>query len=435
MLKIWHLTDTHFSESDRSAVLLDAVLEAFLAEADCDILLISGDLSSNGRAREHAALLPRLRRVQAQGKRVYVITATHDYGLGFLQPCPDDGSDPLGRPDGKVYQSDLRGLYDEFGFRTAIAEYEKNSYVAQLSENVRLLALNDDGDGREFCGFDEAQMAWALEQIAKAKAEGQYIFGMTHHPSQPPSPVYPLISKRDMLGNYEENTRRLANAGLRVLFTGHSHMHNIAPVTTPEGNPYWDVNTGAIGQFPMLYRVLTLADNGLLHVETRRPPELTWEGKSLQEQVTVDFDFMLRNIVESMDADYDRFAHSVGGMSMSPEQAYKLKFPLHLAGMFINRVTLGGLGTLLACRHKIPKAVRGDSFKELFLELIRNMYAGEENYSLETDTGKALLAIAGRLNLPLKKVWSKIGAESLPAFLLSIIYDDSPDHEADIMLG
>ncbi|MDR2526104.1 MAG: metallophosphoesterase [Oscillospiraceae bacterium] len=440
MLKLWHFTDTHLRLGDDPEMpvrLLDAALEAFVQAKDCPILLISGDLTGGGLVAEHRAMRERLRRVRAAGKRVYVITATHDYGLGDIRSMPE-GLPPFeARTEGGTYRSELRGIYDEFGFADAISEYERNSYTAQLSGRVRLLALNDDGDGHDFCGFSEGQMEWALEQISKAKQAGQLIFGMTHHPSQPPSPIYPVISKRDMLGNYEENTRRLANAGLRVLFTGHSHIHNIAPTVTPEGNPYWDVNTGAIAPFPNKFRALALEEEtGLLRVTTHRVPDVSFNGVSQREAAAAHFDARLRNIFEHLDTDYEAFArHDAGAMSMRYEKAMSLRLPLHWGGRVINRMSLGGLGVLLCCRHKIPKAVRSDSFKELVLTLIRNIYSGEEKYNAETDISKALLAIAGRLNVPpVKKAMRSLGFAGLPAFLGALIYDDSPDDTVEIML-
>ncbi|MDR1465650.1 MAG: metallophosphoesterase [Oscillospiraceae bacterium] len=438
MFRFYLFTDTHIAARagdvcpSASAQALDASIDIFLADPDCGTLLISGDLTENGHADEHRAMLERLRRIHAAGKRVYVITATHDYGLGYLETCPDDGAAPLDRPDGKVYQSDLRGLYDTFGFRGNIAEYGGLSYVAQLEDGVRLLALNDDGDGRDFCGFDEPQMQWALEQIAAARRDGQVLLAMTHHPSLPPSPIYPLISRRDMLGNYEETTRRFADAGLRCLFTGHSHMHNIAPMTTPAGNPYWDINTACMGFFPGFYRVCSL-EGRRLRAETRQVPDFPTlpDGISLLERYTKEFDFTMRDIIESADKDYDHFARSVGGMSVTPEQAYSLKFPLHLGGMVVNRITLGGLGRLLLCGGKIPKSIRKASFKELFLELVRNIFAGREIYGPDTDVGEAILAIAAQAD---KLIGERLpeNLRPLPAFLGSLIYDPIPDDRIEI---
>ena len=84
MLKLWHFTDTHLFVRDpmpdsaphidqktllESASIIDQGLAMFLAEPDCDILLLSGDITCNGHADEHKALIPRLRRVQEAGKR------------------------------------------------------------------------------------------------------------------------------------------------------------------------------------------------------------------------------------------------------------------------------------------------------------------------------------------------------------------------------
>jgi len=437
-LKLWQFTDTHLfarrneAETHHSVPILESGLEAFLAEPDCGILLISGDLTKNGHADEHRALIPRLRRVQEAGKRVYVITATHDYGLDFIEECPDDGSNPLDREGGKMYQSDLRGLYDEFGFSDAIAEFQRNSYVSQLAPGVRLLALNDDGDGRAFCGFYEDQMQWAIEQIEQAKKDGQVLFAMTHHPTIPSSPIYPLISLRDMLGNYEETTDRLGGSGLACMFTGHTHMHNIANKTTPNGNTYWDVNTCSLSDYPGYFREIVL-DGRHMSVTTKTLPNLHYAPANMpvHDYMEKEFDSMLRGLIENAAGDYEKFAHSCGGFSVTYEQAMKLKFPVHMIAKYINRATLGSLGRLLLV--KVPKSVRKQSFKELFLEFVRNIYAGNEKYGPDTDIHKAAMAFARRADkLAGKKLPDFV--RPLPEFLSSLIYDPTPDDAAEIDL-
>ena len=438
ILKLWQFTDTHLyarngqPQDHYSCAILDAGLEAFLNEPNCGILLISGDLTQNGHADEHRALIPRLRRVQEAGKRVYVITATHDYGLDFIEECPDDGANPLDRPNGKMYQSDLRGLYDEFGFRDAIAEFGRSSYVARLAPNVRLLALNDDGDGREFCGYYEEQMRWAIEQIERAKQNGEIILGMTHHPTIPPSPIYPMISARDMLGNYEETTDRLGDAGLRAMFTGHTHMHNIAAKASPNGNPYRDINTCSLSAYPGYFREITL-DGRRMSITTKTLPNFHYAPANMpiNEFLEKDFDSFLRNLIENAANDYETFANSCGGLSVSYERAMKMKFPLHYAAKYINKATLGSVARLLLC--KIPKGVKKQSFKELFLELVRNIYAGNEKYGPETEVGQALTAFARRADRLIGKRLPDF-LRPLPAFVSSLIYDPIPDDKAEIDL-
>ncbi|MDR0532215.1 MAG: metallophosphoesterase [Oscillospiraceae bacterium] len=434
-LKFWQFTDTHLyarqgKPEHFSAAILDKCIDLFLAEPDCDILLISGDLTCNGHADEHRALLPRLRRIKEAGKRVYVISATHDYGLNFIEECPDDGSNPLGRPGGKMYQSDLRGLYDEFGFQGNLAEYQRNSYVTQLTPGIRLMALNDDGDGRAFCGFYEEHLRWAEEQIKQARADGQILFGMCHHPTLPPSPIYPMVSARDMLGNHKETSSRLADAGLRVMFTGHTHMHNIASKTTAAGNTYWDINTASLANFPGLFREIVI-DGKKMTISTKVVPKIMHNGETVQAIMERELDSYLRDLIEGAAHDYALFLEKCGGISLDRDNALKLKLPIQAAGKFVDAVTLGGLGRLLCC--KIPPSVRKRSFKELFLELVRNIYAGQEQYGPETDIYKAVMALTGRVNQLFGKKLPP-ALQPLPAFAATLIYSPESDYEVEIEL-
>ena len=450
MLKLWLFADTHLYARDpmpdkpphtdqktllESGSILDAALAEFLAEPDCDILLICGDLTSNGHADEHRALIEKLRRVQAAGKRVIAITATHDYGSTKPNDVNDSGLPPLERPDGQVFRHELRGLYDEFGFRDAIARYEADdgmSYVAQLAPGVRLLCLNDDGEGRAFCGYSEEQTRWIFSQIERAKEEGAALFAMTHHPTLPPTPVYPLISQRDMLGDWQRTTRRLAGAGLRCMFSGHSHMMHIGCIAGG-GSPYWDVNTASLVGYPGAFRVLEL-DGRRLKVSTRRVGDfaLDQSGLPLRDYLARHFDVLLRDIIEGAAGDIERLASHAGGFSVEKEVIYKYRLPITIAGKYINRVTLGGLARLLCCR--IPKAARKVSAKELFLELVRNIYAGEEHYSPDTPVGLAIVILAGRLQKLLGRRLKGTPFEDLVGFAQSVVYDPTPDWAIEIEL-
>lgn len=453
MLKIWLFTDTHLYRRDpmpeksphddqktllESGPILDAALADFMAQPDCDILLIAGDITCNGHAEEHRALLEKLRRVQQAGKRVILITATHDYGLSGIGDCNDTDLPPMEHPSGRVFRHELRGLYDEFGFADAIARYEPDdgmSYVAQLAPGYRLLCLNDDGDGRAFCGYYEPQMQWILEQIEQAKRDGEVILGMTHHPVLPPTPIYPLFSSRDMLGNWKETAQRLADAGLRCIFTGHTHILNIEDTVTPAGNRLWDVNTSSLVGYPGVFRVIEL-EGRHMKVTTRAIEDFDCDrgGLSVKEYLGRHFDYLIRTIIESAANDIDKLADHAGGFSVERETVYKLRIPITIAGKIINNITLGAAGSLLLCRRKVPKPVRKHSVKELGLELMRNIWGGEEHYSPETPIGQSIMAFAGRANFFLKKKLAGSPIGSLPEFVLSLIYDPTPDDYLEIDL-
>lgn len=55
---------------------------------------------------------------------------------------------------------------------------------------------------------------------------------------------------------------------MKVVFTGHYHVQDIAQAQTPSG-PIFDVETGSAVTFPSPIRFATLATNGLLSISTR----------------------------------------------------------------------------------------------------------------------------------------------------------------------
>lgn len=98
-LKFFVITDTHYFKNSLGAhgeaydsfmryeqkcfaeteVINKAVL-SYLAESDlADIVLIAGDLSFNGEKESHLAFVEELNKLKQSGKRVYVITAGHDF--------------------------------------------------------------------------------------------------------------------------------------------------------------------------------------------------------------------------------------------------------------------------------------------------------------------------------------------------------------------
>ncbi len=443
MLKFFLVTDTHYYNYEalgwsdhvdqktlnESGAIIDAAFDQMIAQQDTEIVLVAGDLSNNGERASHDGLIPKLRRLQENGKKVYVITATHDYGQTSIS---DNGEN---RRPGVTYRNELRGLYNEFGFCDAIAEFEELSYVVQLAPGYRLLCLNDDGDGRAFCGYYPKQMDWILEQIRKAKEEGQFLFAMTHHPVLPPSPIYPLISRRDMLGDYENTSTILADAGLRFIFTGHTHMQNIGHKTTAKGNRLYDINTGSLVGYNTPIRKVTI-DGDAMHVQTQRVANFDWDlkGKSVSEYLKEHFDYLLKDIFFCAAYDIDRLAAHSGGFSVESETVYKYRAPIQALGKLLDKLTLGQAGYLFFCPQRIDKSVRNVKVKDLAVELVRNIYAGDEPYSIETPIGKALLAIVGNLSVLGNPLIEKLKVGDLRSFLAPIIFDPTPDNDAVLPL-
>lgn len=437
-LKFYHITDTHHyavsvlghsDEEDQkcmneSGAILDAAFAKLIAQDDIDIILISGDLTNNGERPGHTEFIEKLYRLKNAGKRVYVTTATHDYGLRELK----DGDTAVSSTHAS--RGELRTMYNDFGFSNAIASYDGGlSYVAQLQPGYRLLALNDDDCGTD--AFSEEHMQWIREQLSAAAAAGDFVIAMEHHPVLPPSPAYPLFSGRDM-HSYGPKAALLADAGLQAVFTGHAHMQNISSITTEKRNTLWDVNTGSLVGYPTPMRRVVISNNQM-RITTEKIDSFDWDlqGKTPDEYLIHHFDFMLNDVFDSMAFDIKRFADIGGGFGISRELAYKWKLPIKLAGGIMQKLTLGRAGRLLCVGRKVDRSVKKVIIKDLVIELIRNIFTGNEHYSPDTPTYKAVLALVGRLQSIIKLFikGSKV-VDDLPWLVAHILYDDTPDNDA-----
>ena len=425
MLKLWHFTDLHLhlrenpeeldAKPNVTAVLqsndiIDACLAAFLAEPDCGTLLISGDLTQHGHPLEMREILKKLRAVQAAGKRVIAITASHDL-----------------KTEGEEFGPALRGMFAEFGPNDAIAMNDNGmAFVVMLADGLRLLCVHDNEERNI---SPPPWLPWALEQVKAAKAAGDYIFGMTHRPSLPPTPIYPLLSSDGLVSDHENTTRALANAGLHFMLTGHAHMHNIAPIVTPEGAPYWDVNTSALVGWPGKFRVLEIEDDRV-HITSREIPHIPAFGeKSTREYLKDAFSTVHRNLFHGMEHDFGLFCESLDRM-IPPDPLIPYKRYVRWGGKFLNRLTLRRLSRLMGGFMHIPKDARKVLFRDVIINIMCNTASGEEPYGPDTGVGKAFLAYGKRL----QKLGDKIGKDDFAAFWLSLVYDPIDDDEVEITL-
>ncbi|MCL2508381.1 MAG: metallophosphoesterase [Oscillospiraceae bacterium] len=446
MLKFHHITDTHYYNCEKlgfsddkdqvtrneSGAVLDAIFDKLAACGDTDLVLISGDLCNTGDRANSEGFIPKLRDLQRRGKRVFLITASHDY---YKADHADDGED--GPRADMVYRDELYDLYYEFGFNRAIARFEPDplSYVAQLAPGYRLLCLNNDDRGDRTA----ALCGWAVEQIEKAKSEGQFIFGMHHYPILPPSPIYPLVAPRDMIDPANGVRDRLADAGLRFIFTGHTHMQNITYIDTEAGNRLYEINTGAATGYDAPIRYVTIGDESVT-IKTETIDSFDWDlqGKSVSQYLSDSFDRLLNSIFEAANTDVEQMLDIVNSaFRVNKAKLMKHKLMLTLGGKFLYRLTLGGAGRLLLCPGKIHKSVKKVRVKDLLMEIIRNIYQGDEPYSEETPMGAAVYALVGRIERLAKPALKNVRLpfESVQGFVMSLIYDGGlPDNEAVLPL-
>lgn len=417
-LNFYLVTDTHFfdpsfkrsgaayekrSISDQKCVaetpaIIDAGFKQIADDKETNIILIPGDLVYRGEYQSHVGLRNRLYKLKEQGKKIYLITARHDYDDN--DSFEFDGDKML--PVKAMPRDELRDFYKDFGFDGAISEHKESmSYVAQLADGIRLLALNCDGDCKDFKGLWDNQMKWALEQIEDAHRTGNYIFAMTHYPLLPFSPIMNLISDSH-LTDWEKRANQFADAGLDLIFTGHMHAQAVTEYVTKNGNKITDVQTGCFVGCPCAYRKVTIKDSTAdIKSYTINDFDYDKQGKSASEYFQWRFDRMI---------DYKM-------KEILPKSAIKI----------LNKLTVKKICNFLWFNP--DKSIQNILAKDLGIELVRNIFIGNEPYVKGTAVYEAFEKLINRLSLIIHIAEKKAGKKNkalsdIKSFLLCTIGDE-----------
>lgn len=414
-LKIQFIADLHYysrkggtegkayekAESKSQKVIKDSdlVIKAgfdMLCEDDStDIIIIAGDTTRDGERESHKEFIEMLYDLKARGKRVYVITATHDYRwMGIADGYDGDNVIQI---DAVENRHELWDMYYDFGPSEAISTFKDGlSYVVQLAPGYRLFALNDDSnekpEGENGSGYSDECMAWIMEQLEDAKKNDQYVIAMTHHPMITPSPFYQIIGGGNMQRNHETTREIFADNGLHCMLTGHTHVHDISYITTKKGNRFYDVSVGAmIGCPPTMRNVIFDPKNAKIDVETiliKDVPGLDTKGLPFDEYMKEFFFGMIREVIWAMGHDINRLAEMSDAFSIPGEKVKKLGWILKPVGKFLDKLTFKKIWKLCKKESGLKKAdiadIADNKVTDFILELIQNLYCGDSPYGPDT---------------------------------------------------
>ncbi len=439
-LKIQVITDTHYysrkngtegkayekAESKSQMIIKDSDLvikagfDMLCEDNSTDIVILSGDTTRNGELTSHEEFIEMLHDLQKRGKRVYVITATHDFrGGGVTEGYKGDKIIEVPAVEDR---QDLWDMYYDFGPSEAIATHRESlSYVVQLAPGYRLFALNDDTnfkpEGERGSGYSDSCMQWIMEQLDDAKKNDQYVIAMTHHPMIAPSPFYAIIGKGDMQRNHETTREIFADAGLQCMITGHTHVHDISYVKTKKGNIFYDIACGALIGCPPAMRNITFdPKNAKIDVETRlitEVPGLDTDGKPFNEYMKGFFFGMIAEVIWAMGNDIDRLAEMTPAFSIPGEKIKKLGWIIKPVGKLLNKLTFKKIWRLCKKESGLKKSdiedIKDNRVVDFILELIQNLYCGDSPYGPETREYKITCAFLNVIDSFLNTIHLSIG--------------------------
>lgn len=208
---------------------------------DLDFLLIPGDLTQDGEPQNHEWLSNYLKTLPFP---VYVIPGNHDF--------PTLSGENPGKNPAITYPQ-FPSYYTHCGYN----QTDKLYYTCELHPGVQLVALNSnifDKTGEQLGCMDEEQLQWLEDLLPKIR--DQFILVMVHHNviEHFPGQANHQISTRYMLDNAPRLKQLLNQYEVRLVFTGHLHVQDIAR----EGNLY-EITTGSLVSYPHPYRVIEVS--------------------------------------------------------------------------------------------------------------------------------------------------------------------------------
>ena len=385
-----------------SGDVLRAAFDKIAKDTQSDIVLVSGDITSNGELTAHEEIIEMFNELKSKGKRVYIITATHDFRENGTTAAYD-GDNRITTPTAK--RDMLFDMYRSFGPDEAIAVHRDSmSYVVQLCDGYRLFALNDDRNLSGKSGFSDECFEWISAQAKDALDNNQFIIAMTHHPLIAPSPIYELIGKGDMLGDYDKRLYQLADIGVQFIFTGHTHIHNISFVQSERNNMIYDICTASPVGHPGAYRKATFdPENKTVKIATEyvpNPESFEKSGRNIKEVFENQLIGTIKGMIKTAGEDIDKLADMVTAISIKPKVVYKFGWIIKPVFKLLNSLKVGTVAKWTKKETGLKKSdyadIKDKKVVDIIAELVLNLFGGESKYPPETPTYKITI---GFLNI------------------------------------
>lgn len=292
--------------------LTEAAVDQMIADDESgehplpSVLLVTGDLSSEGEQTSHEGFAEQMTRLQEAGVTVLVIPGNHDLYNDSAMTFQDD-TQVRDNGTGELYttEAEFRDIYASMGYdeeatKAAVddnpiesIEYYRPvedgqiadcqgglSYVARLEGGVALVMIDTEVYTTDFNGnsvaagssggmMSDALRDWVKSEAAKLASEGYTIVAGAHHPvldHQTTAETEFVTDRVDVQsgegGTAKDNSNviatELADAGIHYVFSGHMHENDVASYTTAAGNVIYDMETGGLCAYPSPYRYATI---------------------------------------------------------------------------------------------------------------------------------------------------------------------------------
>ena len=413
-------------------------LEIIKSDSETKTVIITGDLTNYGESHSHEEVRALLQEFTESGGNPFVYTDNHDYPY-FSGVAYDENGQEVKTEH--LPEEQVKEMYFPFGTGKAFDTYDDGiTYIAEILPGLYHIAMGYDflePDSHRSPQFSDDLMAWVKGHVEKAKEKGATVICSTHRPIVAPSPAYEVVGKGHSFPDGEARIKELADAGVRLFFSGHSHIQCLKEIISEKGNRIYSVQTSSLAAFPPKMRKITIdteketADIRTIDIDL---PDL---GMTFTEYSKKGFLGIIEGIPYNMEHDVEAFANTQGGISLPKELILKHPKTVMFLGRKLNGLTYGKVAKFSKKYHDLKESDLTDKkdrkFVDLILELISNLYRGNANYSPDTVEYKITMGsfrkiekILSSLRVDIKK---SLNGYTLSEFVEPLLYNSGPDDD------
>ena len=407
---------------NESTLIIDEFLNQCAEDENIQFVLIPGDLTNDGKMflDDHKVVAEKLRKFEAEtGKQVYVINGNHDVGITG-EYC-------------ETGLTEFKEVYHEFGYAEALTVMADNcSYTADLSDKYRLIALDScDHDKSTEDGMTDEKVQWVIDQAEQAYEDGKYPILMMHHNLLDHLPVQRLLSHDFIIRNHQATAEKWANAGIKLVFTGHEHCSDATSYTSTKGYVISDFATTSLTMYPLQYRYIEMREDSIIY-----------EAKTIDKIDTAALKAMVPDYSDEQLAEMDKGLNAFAKEFLKNGVEWRLERGFNDEQLGISpgdiyydmvRDVVDGLNDVLnmplygegsaqeLAREygiEIPDSEYKDGW-DVATELVSAHYAGSENYPLSSRDVKILLLMVA---LVLRNEFAVLGDMEITKFAEALIF-------------
>lgn len=452
--KFYHITDVHYYSKKnfacdwrtfpqpstqicilKSEEAFKKALDIIKEDEETNTVIITGDLTNHGESYSHEEVRDLLQDFTDNGGCPFAYPDIHDYPYFSIYSFDENGEKV---PVEHLPEDEVKRMYYPFGRDKGFDIYEGDdtTFIAEILPGLYYIAMGYDStdDGPV---FSDELMAWVKKHTEAAKGKGATVICSTHRPIVTPSPAYKIMGKGHTFADGEKRIKELADMGVRLFFSGHTHIQCMREITSDSGNKIYSVQTSALSGFPPKIRKITIdtekatADIRTIDMEL---PDL---DMPFAEYARKGFLGIIEQIPYNMEHDVEAFANTEGGVSMPKELIMKHPKIVMFLGRKLNNLTYGKVAKFSKKYHDLKESdlldKKDKKFVDLIMELVANLYRGNASYSPDTTEYKITIGSIRKIEKLLSflhiDVQKSLGGYSLNDVLDPLLYNSGIDDD------